>query len=189
MFAPTWASRPLWTMGTGWLIREDLVVTAGHNVFSYSYGGQAQRVKCWIGYKGRQFASAEGVQYRQVLNVVTTDTWCSESSIGSSPESKRQYDVALLQVSAPFEGDVNPFGFIDTPTLTGDKTLTVVGYPGDQYITEEGAGKDYGAEMYFHSAKVPINLDTTHGMITYDIDTFGGEDLPIWTRLIFIAIW
>lgn len=36
MFTPEWASDPVWTMGTGWLIREDLVVTAGHNAFSHT---------------------------------------------------------------------------------------------------------------------------------------------------------
>lgn len=115
------------------------------------------------------------------MNVVTTDTWCSDSSIGSSPESKRRYDVALLQVSAPFEGDVKPFGFIDTPIEAGTHELTVVGYPGDKCIEDKNGDKDYGARMFSHTESVAINLSKTNGMISYDIDTFGGEDLPFGT--------
>lgn len=174
-------SQPTWTMGTGWLIREDLVVTAGHNVFSHSYGGHAECIKCWIGYKGRKSASTDGVQHRKALNVVTTSAWYK------APD--RQHDVALLQVSSPFDGDVNPFRFIKTATKTTKQQLTIVGYPGDKQIEDENGDEDPGAEMYYHTAPTSFNLDESGGMIKYNIDTYGGENLPSWEQLGPIATW
>lgn len=157
-------------MGTGWLIREDLVVTAGHNVFSHSYGGHADCIKCWIGYRGRKSASADGVQHRKALNIVTTSAWCKTSD--------RQHDVALLQVSSPFDGDVNPFRVIkETPTKMKKQQLTIVGYPGDKHIEYENGEEDPGAEMYYQTAPTSFNLDESAGMIRYNIDTYGGEKL------------
>ncbi|KAH8424881.1 uncharacterized protein LDX57_002625 [Aspergillus melleus] len=168
MFRPRNRPDPIWTMGTGWLIREDLVVTASHNVYSKSYGGQAERIKCWIGYRGRKYASDPGVQHRKALNIVTTNSWYSMSS-------ERQRDVALIQVSAPFEGGVNPFIFMDTDTKLVDQYLTVVGYPGDKKIQDENGNEDPGAEMWFHSERITFDLERDAGMIMYDIDTFGGQ--------------
>lgn len=40
-------------MGSGWLIRPDLLVTAGHVVFDKARGcGAATQLKCYIGYNG-----------------------------------------------------------------------------------------------------------------------------------------
>ena len=42
-----------WMMGTGWLIRPDLLVTAGHVVYDKGYSfGVATQIKCYIGYNG-----------------------------------------------------------------------------------------------------------------------------------------
>ena len=43
----------VWMMATGWLIRPDLIVTAGHVVFDRSRGyGAVTQLKCYIGYNG-----------------------------------------------------------------------------------------------------------------------------------------
>lgn len=169
-------------MGTGWLIREDLVVTAGHNVYSKTYGGQAERIKCWIGYKGRKFASDSDVQHRKALNIVTTTSW-------SSNGSDRRRDVALVQVSAPFEGSVRPFRFSNTDTKITDQQLTVVGYPGDKSIKDEDGNDDPGAEMWYHTESITCNLEEGEGMIKYDIDTFGGKHSLFGQRLVPNATW
>jgi V8-like Glu-specific endopeptidase len=168
-------------MGTGWLIREDLVVTAGHNVYSNTYGGQAQRIKCWIGYRGRKHASAPGVQHRQALNIVTTASWRSN-------KSDRRRDVALIQVSTPFEGQLKLFRFINTDTKVTNQQMTVVGYPGDKSIKDENGNDDPGAEMWFHTESITFDLEK-NGMIAYDIDTFGGENLPFRKRFTPNATW
>ncbi|KAE8320157.1 hypothetical protein BDV41DRAFT_3623 [Aspergillus transmontanensis] len=167
MFSAKNSSEPIWTMGTGWLIREDLVVTAGHNVYSKTYGGQAKRIKCWIGYRGRNAAKHSSVQHRNALNIVTTASWYNQ-------DGKRQRDVALIQVSAPFEGDLNLFQFRPTDTVVNEKPLTIVGYPGDKYVEDNG-NRDYGANMYSGKSNITFNLEETGGMIEYRIDTFGGQ--------------
>ena len=40
-------------MGSGWLIRPDLLVTAGHVVYDRNSNlGPATQIKCYIGYNG-----------------------------------------------------------------------------------------------------------------------------------------
>lgn len=50
-----WSPHEVWTMGTGWLIRPYLVVTAAHIVYHVGprYVGATTQVKCYIGCNGR----------------------------------------------------------------------------------------------------------------------------------------
>ncbi len=42
-------------MGTGWLINNDTIVTAGHCVYDWSHQlGQLTHVKAYIGYHGKE---------------------------------------------------------------------------------------------------------------------------------------
>ena len=51
--SPNGDPESLWMMSTGWLIRPDLVVTAGHVVYDKGYGlGQVTEIQCYIGYNG-----------------------------------------------------------------------------------------------------------------------------------------
>ena len=92
-------------MGTGWLIRPDLLVTAGHNVYNWSAGangeglGKAVHIKCYIGYHGRDSVGTPAVQQRLAKNVVTTGEWLSN-------RDNRHRDVAFIQVDRPFEGNL-----------------------------------------------------------------------------------
>ena len=120
-------AKAAWAMGTGWLINQDTIVTAGH--CSYDWGhklGRLTHVKAYIGYAGKESikdTSKFAVQFRTGKRVATTQRWLS----GGDNESG---DVSFIQVNKPFTA-ITPIKYQQTP-LTGTKVmLGVVGFPGD----------------------------------------------------------
>ncbi|PYH28391.1 ATP synthase F1 [Aspergillus neoniger CBS 115656] len=96
-------------MGTGWFVRDDTLVTAGHCAFDWSQNdgkgfGRAIEVKAYIGYNGKRSINDPSVQFRHGVQIVTTEGW--------------------LQ-SGPTE----------TPLFSKD-IIGVVGYPGDMQTVE-----------------------------------------------------
>ena len=154
-----------WKMGTGWLIRPDVLVTAGH--CSYDWGhklGRATEVKAYIGYDGEDSVNDPNVQFRSVKRIVTTEGWVKT-------KGQKSFDVGFMQVETPFTG-ITPVRFEETPSQ-GDLVLGVVGYPGDKYDKQTG---QHGAQMY--EMFLPTNFDLAtqaDTMLEYQIDTYGGE--------------
>ncbi|EJP62707.1 ATP synthase F1 [Beauveria bassiana ARSEF 2860] len=157
----------IWTMGTGWLIRDDLVVTAGHNVYSDTYGGQALRIKCWIGYRGRDLANDPRVQHRNAMNIVTTEAWRSQSA------DRKRHDVAMIQVDAPFMGNLRLFNYINTPSPQISGSIVLVGYSGDK--SPERNEEDIGGWMYEGRCPARYDLAESSHMIEHKVDTYGGQ--------------
>lgn len=53
-------------IATGWLIRPDLIVTAGHVACDFDHGfGLLKSIKVYIGYDGAKTIHSNNVQYRQ----------------------------------------------------------------------------------------------------------------------------
>ncbi|KAH0031796.1 hypothetical protein KCU78_g2706, partial [Aureobasidium melanogenum] len=155
--------KQIWMMGTGWLIRPDLLVTAGHVVFDHSKNYRATvQIKCYIGYNGKASVSSSTCQPRYGQRVITTREWTKTPNRGK--------DVAFIQVTKPFEGNLNLFSYVDTP-VSDKTTLNIVGYPGDKAFDNE-----YGAQMYELSDKTTYDLnDNNLHMIHYQISTYGGQ--------------
>ncbi|RAL13344.1 trypsin-like serine peptidase [Aspergillus homomorphus CBS 101889] len=103
-------------MGTGWLIRDDLLVTAGHCAYD------------WKDSFGR------ASEFRHGVRIVTAEGWLQSSA-------NRHNDVACIQLNAPFTGVV-PFQFADTP-LAGSDSIGVVGNPGDMRFKGEPGAQMY----------------------------------------------
>ena len=61
-------------MATGWLIRPDLLVTAGHCAYDWNLG-RATEVKAYIGYNGKASVGTSNVQFRSGAKVVITGGW------------------------------------------------------------------------------------------------------------------
>ena len=163
-------------MGTGWLIRPDLLVTAGHNVYNWSAGangeglGKAVYIKCYIGYHGRDLVGTPAVQQRLAKNVVTTAEWLTS-------KDNRHRDVAFIQVDRPFEGNLRLFSYLPTPK-SGDEMLGVVGYPADKILIDTDGREEKGAVMYEQFTDVQYNLEDPKNkptMLKYRISTFGGK--------------
>ncbi|RAH86026.1 hypothetical protein BO86DRAFT_434560 [Aspergillus japonicus CBS 114.51] len=137
-----------YAMGTGWLIRDDLLVTAGHCAFDWKEGfGRANEVKAYIGYNGKGSIDSRSanVQFRHGVRIVTTEGWLQSSS-------NRHND------------------FSDTP-VAGSDTIGVVGYPGDMRYKGEP-----GAQMYEEFKAVQWNRQAAaNNMLEYRIDTYKGQ--------------
>ncbi|KAM3508318.1 hypothetical protein MY11210_006787 [Beauveria gryllotalpidicola] len=156
-----------WTMGTGWLAREDLVITAAHNVFSATHNCQASRIQCWIGYRGVSITDKSSVQHRNALNVVTTESWLRQRS------DRERRDVAIIQVDKPFAGNLRLFKYTNTPTAKREGTIIVVGYPGDKSPKPSDDPDSWMCE-----ARQKANYDhdrSANHMIEYKMDTYGGQ--------------
>lgn len=157
-------------MGTGWLVRPDVLVTAGHCVYDWSQGegglGRAVNVKAYIGYNGKQSVGTESVQFRHGSQIVTTAPWLK------SPEN-RTNDVSFIKLANPFNDPASsplvPFKFSETPGQ-GEDILGVVGYPGDMTMLGEK-----GAQMYEEFGSVKYNIITSaQHMLNYKISSYAG---------------
>ncbi|KAK6215442.1 hypothetical protein QIS74_08461 [Colletotrichum tabaci] len=172
----------VWMMGTGWLIRPNLLVTAGHVVYDWSRGlGEAREIRCYIGYSGAASVGKPHVQTRSATKIVTTAEWLSTKA-----DRTRAKDVAFIQVDRDFEGNLSLFKYsINTPVAGRGSNLGVVGYPGDKSLRNEDTGEnEMGAEMYeaFQDTDYDISK-SQRNMIEYKISTYGGQSgAPIVRR-------
>ncbi|KAM0228232.1 hypothetical protein ACHAPO_010880 [Fusarium lateritium] len=163
--------KPVWMMGTGWLIRPDVLVTAGHVVYDWGRRyGAASQIRCFIGYNGRASLQTSQVQARYGVKVISTEEWLQDS--GNRPR-----DLAFIQVDRAFTGNLRTFNYVNTPP-SGHKTLLgVVGYPGDKSLKDPETGdEEKGAQMYEEYAKNDYEIaDSARHMVEYQISTFGGQ--------------
>ncbi|KAM3424642.1 Serine protease [Cercospora zeina] len=164
--------------GTGWLIRPDLIATAGHNVYDWSHNaGQAIEIKCYAGWTGASRVN-ESVEFRRAARVVTTERWLQT-------RGSKAHDFALIQVEKPFT-NVTPFSYIETPPFQANVRLGVVGYPAEAR-DERG---ERGARMYEMFLDTSYNLEKqADTMLEYSIDTEGGQSgSPILLETGLVAI-
>ncbi|KAI0817091.1 trypsin-like cysteine/serine peptidase domain-containing protein [Xylaria sp. FL0064] len=164
-----------YAMGTGWLISPNMLVTAGHNVYSWAgiEGGlgRAVHINCYIGYHGRDSIDSPTVQHRFAKTIVTTAEWLTS-------KDNRHRDVAFIQLDRPFTGNLRVFSYKPTPKA-GDEMLGVVGYPADKSLADKDGREEKGALMYEMFNDVQYNLEdkknNTLQMLKYRISTFGGQ--------------
>lgn len=165
-------------MASGWLIRPDLIVTAGHCAYDWHPGrslGKAVSVKAYIGYYGRDSVKSRDVQFRKGVRLATTSGWIANGKDEAT-------DVSFIQVSKPFTG-IKPFQFSQTP-LHGAEQIGVVGYPADKAYKNE-----HGARMYEAYRKVTWNLSKANNhLLNYKISTYPGERLISQTFVLFALV-
>ncbi|EEY16783.1 conserved hypothetical protein [Verticillium alfalfae VaMs.102] len=177
-----------WAMATGWLIRKDLLVTAGHCAYDHSHGlGRLLHVKAYIGYSGkesiippepnvkdkfRDIYRNYKVEFRTGKAVMTTESWHNNGSFEAA-------DLSFIQLSSGFEG-VDPIKYSPTPIASQAK-LGVIGYPGDLLNPDIQHSDEKGAvmwEMYLKDAEswdTRLSSSNPEGLLQYTIDTYGVE--------------
>ncbi|RDW87140.1 trypsin-like serine peptidase [Aspergillus mulundensis] len=152
-----------WVIATGFLVRDDLVVTAGHSVYDWEYNlGELIEAKVYLGYTGKQNIDNAEVEFRSGKRVATTPEWMEKGG-------RREANVAFIKLSKPFR-DVTPFDYRDTPE--SDKmNIGVVGYAGD--LKKNG---EPGAQLYecFQDEKWDLGRSKWQ-MLEYQIDAYGGN--------------
>jgi V8-like Glu-specific endopeptidase len=111
--------------GTGTLISENLILTAGHNIYQQKYGGWAKSVRAIPGCESA--ACPFGVTPASMLCVL--EPWTTkEQHFPGSP-----YDLGLIVLSERIGKNAGYAGlraFLDDSTLVGQNVI-VSGYPGD----------------------------------------------------------
>lgn len=150
------------SVGTGCLIGERTVLTAGHVVYNALRGGWATVVQATLGGESRTTF---------VTNVVrTTREWIEQDSRIQNPNSA--YDVGVVVLPKPASPAVSalPFAVTDNSSLAG-MLLNVAGYP----ITPPNTlGSMYGARS------TPASVGDFR--VTYPIRTREGQSGgPVYT--------
>ncbi|KAI2465066.1 hypothetical protein F4781DRAFT_435798 [Annulohypoxylon bovei var. microspora] len=151
--------------GTGWLIRPDVMITAGHNVFTWrANGGRAREIIAYAGYNGASSINEASVEVRKAKRVVTTSQWLSN-------RGSMAHDFAMVMFDEPFT-NAAPFPYIETPAK--DKLeLGVVGYPADKIDERNG---ERGGRMYELFETTEFNLmEQKDTMLQHFIDSEGGN--------------
>ena len=170
-----------WSMATGWLIKPDLLVTAGHCAFDWSHNlGRLVSAKAYIGYAGKKSINDPkfSVQFCMGKQIATTTQWLTS-------KGQRPHDVSFMKLAKAFTG-IEPIRFTETPPQ-GFCQLGVVGYPGD---LKDEATNEKGAYMYEHFLNTGWNLeDSQDRMLEYTMDTFGGMlSIPLIKLLLMCMI-
>jgi V8-like Glu-specific endopeptidase len=136
--------------GTGWVIDNETLVTAGHCVYNMQHG-HVTAVEAVLGYG----ETTDGVESRRGECVVVHWGWYKTFS--------PRYDLAFIRVTLPFE-KARPIPWMETPITAKDMQVGVVGFPGDIP----------GRYMHQSECSITFNLAQSDSMLEYDLDTAGG---------------
>ncbi|KAJ5897755.1 hypothetical protein N7504_008043 [Penicillium tannophilum] len=144
-------------MGTGWLIANDIVVTAGHCLYDAN-GGYLESIRAYIGYQGPEDTALQRNQCQMRLGRTAV------LPVEYIKTSHTVHDVGFIKLDQPFD-NVTPFEPLDTPRAVSGIRLGVVGYPGDI---------NSGNDMFEHWDLTEINISKNR-YLTYSIDIEAGE--------------
>lgn len=161
-------SQGQWASGTGYLVRKNLLVTAGHCVYDQALGlGRADHIKAYIGYSGLEPSGDDDICQEALGEYVTTpSSWVVSKN--------RSHDFAFVRLSKSFD-NVEPLKYEDTKA-SGIDELGVVGYPGDK-----GRSALAGGVMYAEFARVKYDVPMASNLLGYRISTYGGRATSSWT--------
>ena len=146
-------------IGTGWLVSPRTVVTAGHCLYMHAAGGWVRSVEVIPGLSDalRPHGSFTGTTFRSVAG------WTK------SKNRSNDYGAIILPASSRPGATIGFFGFATrSMAFLHGSSLNLSGYPSDK-----------GGNQQWFMAQRPSLV--TPRVITYTIDTFGGQSgSPVW---------
>jgi len=120
---PATVNSPQYAQGTGILIHPKAILTAGHNIFDPTLGGQAVQILARMGSGNRSWMSASSCD--------TTQQWQSQDS-SSSARAFSGFDIGIVFLAD--SADANPsqiaFGALPDASLL-NQTIFLNGYVGE----------------------------------------------------------
>ncbi|KAJ9634457.1 hypothetical protein H2204_006282 [Knufia peltigerae] len=141
-------------MGTGWLIADNLIVTAGHCAFGADVG-YLKWMRVHIGYSGPESVGKPSHKVTYAVSV-------------SMPAEYLKAETGVHDVS---------FNLAPAANLSGTKTPRF-----SQTFLSASLAREFGAYMYEHWADVQIDLARSRGVLEYKVDTTGGQSgSPVFT--------
>ncbi|MEL6143545.1 MAG: serine protease, partial [Bacteroidota bacterium] len=147
-------------IGTGWLVGNRTVITAGHVVYMHKRGGWVRSIEVIPGRNAsrRPFGSCRATHFRSVK--------------GWTNKKKRSHDYGciILPKNCEYGKQLGYFGYANLNffSLLGLK-VNLSGYPGD---------KTPAGSQWWHARRIKFVTPRT---IVYNIDTAGGQSgSPVW---------
>ncbi len=132
-------------VGSGWLVSNDRLYTAGHCVFDKNTGGWMKSIVVIPAKAGLN----EPFGRYKAIEVAATEKWVKDKSV--------RYDMGAIKLDRPV-----PFNEFIIPKLADSDKGVVCGYPAD---------RDNGLFQY----KMEDYLQKESGRFNYFADTFGGQ--------------
>ncbi len=170
------------SIGTAFMIYDDLALTAGHCVYSSDNGGWATNVKLWPGKDGYGFWN-NPFGTTEAASLHTATQWTESED--------EEYDWALLELEDAIGNETGWFGIgWSSSSLTGT-AVTISGYPGEyqyyQYKMSDEITRCSTTKLYYNV------IDTTGGQsgspiytsnqIVYGIHCYGSPTENSGTRI------
>ena len=154
----TWSNGVV-SQGTAFMISQEYMLTAGHNVYNSSRGGAAKSIVVYFG--------ANGNTYSKKVTAASW-SWCASFSTNGSIEN----DWGAIKLSSKPARGYFSIGSTTDSTLKKSE-LTVCGYPGDKAVTSSKAIVNGQSRYMYKMSKKPSKVQTN--TIYYTIDTYGGQ--------------
>lgn len=148
-------------IGTGWLVGNRTLITAGHVVYMHSRGGWVRNIEVIPGRNGSSepFGSCTATSFRSVLG------WTR------SRKRSHDYGAILLPRTCDYGKRLGYFGYANYGFFTLlNMLVNLSGYPGD---------KPAGTQ-WWHARRIKWVTSRT---LVYNIDTAGGQSgSPVWRK-------
>ncbi|KAI1754930.1 trypsin-like cysteine/serine peptidase domain-containing protein [Xylaria castorea] len=164
--------------GSGWLIDDSTVVTAGHCVYNIARSGhwsenlgivRAVDIEVHIGYARGKCSGSSDVESRKGKWVLTHHEWYDKQ--------EKDCDIAMIRLEDAFEHP-RTFRYVnETPRKGENEEIHVVGYPADVplYFQQNMPEGSAGQVMYESSRTMTWDLDKPDTGLTYRADTYRGN--------------